>query len=238
MNLRIPVLILAVWIKAYSNDTLRVETYIGTAVDLKSGKFLYSEEHLASYEGEKHVRSTVLYRDAEKKVIAQKQIELNGSSIAKFRMEDFRYGTIEGAEPTSDGIRVYARSGVNEEMKQELLQIPLPTATDAGLNELVRQNWKRIQKNEEVDFHLGVPSQLNYYHFQVKKDHEEQLNGKAALVVRFESEHWFIRLFVDPIKVWYDIDTRRAVKYEGISNVYNEKGKSYIVRVTFDKPGP
>jgi hypothetical protein len=64
------------------------------------------------------------------------------------------------------------------------------------------------------------------------------LNGRAALVVRFESEHWFIRLFVDPIVVWYDTATRRAVKYEGISNVYNEKGKSYIVRVTFDKPGP
>jgi hypothetical protein len=28
------------------------------------------------------------------------------------------------------------------------------------------------------------------------------------------------------------------LKYEGISNIYNEKGKSYIVRVTFDKPGP
>ena len=70
------------------------------------------------------------------------------------------------------------------------------------------------------------------------KDREETFAGRNTLVVRFESDFWFIRLFVDPVIVWYDVETRRALQYEGISNIYNEKGKSYIVRVTFDKPGP
>ena len=123
-------------------------------------------------------------------------------------------------------------------MKTELLIIPMPTATDAGLNVLVRDYWVALQKNEEVDFHLGVPSQLDYYHFRVMKDREEKFNGRPSMVVRFESDHWYLRLFLDPVMVWYDKETRRAVKYEGISNIYNGKGKSYIVRVTFDKPGP
>ena len=219
------------------ND-LRTDTYIGTAVDLKSGVLLYTEKHEAMYDGDKHLRSKVTYYDTAKNVIAEKQIEMNGSSIATYRLEDFRYGTIEGAEPTADGVEVFSRPRTGEEMKTELLVIPMPTATDAGLNVLVRDFWDTLQKNEEVDFHLGVPSQLDYYHFRVMKDREEKYNERPSMVVRFESEHWYLRLFLDPVMVWYDKETRRAVKYEGISNMYNGKGKSYIVRVTFDKPGP
>jgi hypothetical protein len=224
---------------AISGDKgLSTDKYIGTATDLKSGMLVYTEEHETLYDGDKHISSKITYRDAKKKVIAEKLIELNGSSVAKFRLEDFRFGTVEGAEPASNGIKVYSKANSKEELKEKILTIPMPTATDAGLNVLVRDYWERIQKGERVDFHLGVPSQLDYYHFRVVKDREEQFNGMKTLVVRFESDFWFLRMILDPVIVWYDAATGRAVKYEGISNIYDEKGKSYIVRVTFDKPGP
>ncbi|HAP34632.1 MAG TPA: hypothetical protein DCQ28_01325 [Bacteroidetes bacterium] len=116
--------------------------------------------------------------------------------------------------------------------------VETPIAIDAGLNNLVRNSWGELQQGKKVSFNLAVPSQLDYFEFRVVKDREEIVQNRKTIVVKFESDHWYIRLFVDPVVVWYDIETKRALRYEGISNIYDKEGKSYVVRVTFDKPGP
>ncbi|MFZ4620554.1 MAG: hypothetical protein ACOYNS_08345 [Bacteroidota bacterium] len=217
----------------------RTERYVGSAVDLKSGKLIYTEEHEAFYDNEVNVRSVITYRDEKKNIIGKKEINFNGtSSVASFRREDYRYGTIESAEQVSTGIKLLNKKDGSSSAKEEIVSIPKPFAIDAGLNNLVRNNWDALGRNENVMFYLGVPSQLDYYQFRLVNVREEMFLGRKSRVIRFESDHWFIRLFVDPVVVWYDTETRRAVKYEGISNLYNEQGKSYVVRVTFDKPGP
>lgn len=216
-----------------------VQRYTGTATDLKTGTVLYYEEHVATYLNDQHVGTVITYRDTKNEVIAEKKIDFTpGSAAARFRLEDFRYGTIEGAEPEGNAVKLINREKAGASLKEKTVTIPSPVAIDGGLNNMVRNNWPKLMNGERVDFYLGVPSQLDFYHFRVVKDREETFAGRKTLVVRFESDFWFIRLFVDPVVVWYDNETRRALKYEGISNIYNENGKSYIVRVTFDKPGP
>ena len=217
----------------------RSEKYVGNAVDLKTGKLIYTEEHEAFYENEVNVRSVITYRDEKKNVIGKKEISFVGTSaVAAFRREDYRFGTVESAEPVGTGIKLVNKVDAKTAAKEEVVDIPKPTAIDAGLNNLVRNNWDVLAKGEKINFNLGVPSQLDYFSFRLLKVKDEVVAGKNAMVVRFESDHWYIRLFVDPVVVWYDSESRRAVRYEGISNIYNEQGKSYQVRVTFDKPGP
>lgn len=229
---------LLVFITAVTSET-RVDKYIGTAVDLKTGKLIYTEEHEALYTNDVNVSSVITYRDVQRNIIGKKEIFFDGSSpAAKFRREDFRYGTMEAAEVVGDAVKLVNKIDASTGVKEELLKIPEPLALDAGLNNMVRNNWEQLRQNNNVSFNLGVPSQLDYFEFRLVKDREELFVGRRTMVVRFESDHWFIRLFVDPVIVWYDVETRRAVKYEGISNLYDEKGKSYVVRVTFDKPGP
>lgn len=227
-----------VW-TAGAEASSRTERYVGTATDLKSGKLIYTEEHEASYLNDVNVRSVITYRDAKKNVIGKKEITFTENSpAASFRREDYRFGTVEAAEVMGNGVKLTNKTDAASPAKDEVVRIPAPFAVDAGLNNLVRNNWDRLQSGQNVIFNLGVPSQLDYFEFRVVKERVETVNGRNAMVVRFESDHWFIRLFVDPVVVWYDTEVRRAVRYEGISNIYDEKGKSYVVRVTFDKPGP
>lgn len=229
---------LLIFISAGTAET-RSDKYIGTAVDLKSGKLIYTEEHEALYYNDVNVSTVITYRDEKKNIIGKKEIFFNGTSpAAKFRRDDYRYGTMESAEIIGNAVKLVNKTDASAAAKEALVTIPSPLALDAGLNNMVRNNWEKLRRNENVDFNLGVPSQLDYFSFRVVKEREETFVGRKTLVVRFESDHWFIRLFVDPVVVWYDTETRRAVKYEGISNIYDEKGKSYLVRVTFDKPGP
>jgi hypothetical protein len=229
---------LLIFITAVTAET-RVDKYIGTAVDLKTGTLIYTEEHEALYNNDINVSTVITYRDGKKNIIGKKEIFFNGTSpAAKFRRDDYRYGTMESAEIIGNAVKLVSKPDASAAAKEELVTIPSPLALDAGLNNMVRNNWEKLRRNEIVTFNLGVPSQLDYFEFRVIKEREETFVGKNTMVVRFESDHWYIRLFVDPVVVWYDMETRRAVKYEGISNIYDDKGKSYLVRVTFDKPGP
>jgi hypothetical protein len=217
----------------------KIDKYIGTATDLNTGKLIYTEEHESRYVDNVNVGSTITYRDEKKNVIGKKEIAFeNTSPLVSFRREDFRFGTMESAERVPAGIRLVKKEDFSSGEQEKIIPEAASLAIDAGLNNLVRNSWNTLIQGEKVVFNLAVPSQLDYFEFRVKKDREEVIQNKRTLVVRFESDHWFIRLFVDPVIVWYDVETKRAVQYEGISNIYNESGKSYIVRVTFDKPGP
>lgn len=222
-----------------SAGEVKTEKYVGRATDLKSGAFLYTEEHTAFYEDGRHRRSDIEYRDAAGKVIGRKQIDLSdGSAAATFRREDYRYGTVESATKAGGKYRLTSKADAASEERTAEISISGTAAIDAGLNNLVRSRWEELERGGTVNFQLGVPSQLDHFAFRVRTMKTETVNGRSAMLVRFESDHWYIRLFVDPVLVWYDTATRRALRYEGISNLYDEKGKSYVVRVEFDRPGP
>jgi hypothetical protein len=36
----------------------------------------------------------------------------------------------------------------------------------------------------------------------------------------------------------YNVETKRLLKYEGISNINNAKGKSYFVKIIYPETGP
>jgi hypothetical protein len=230
-------LLLVISIPVFSET--KIDKFIGTATDLKTGKLIYTEEHEARYIDEVNVSSIITYRDEKKNVIGKKEITFNSSSPqVKFRREDYRFGTVESAEPVATGIRLSKKEDFESDEKEKTITVTSPAAIDAGLNILVRNSWNELEQGKKVMFNLAVPSQLDYFEFRIVKDREELVQNKKTMVVKFESDHWYIRLFVDPVIVWYDVETKRALRYEGISNIYTEEGKSYVVRVTFDKPGP
>lgn len=231
------ILLLSISIPLFSET--KIEKYIGTATDLKTGKLIYTEEHEASFRDEINVSSLITYRDNKGNIIGKKEITFDKTSPqVSFRREDYRFGTIESAETVSNGIRLLKKEDSATTEKQKTIRVTSPIAIDAGLNNLVRNFWNELGQNKKVTFNLAVPSQLDYFEFRVMKDRAEFIQNRKTIVVKFESDHWFIRLFVDPVIVWYDVETKRALRYEGISNLYNEEGNSYVVRVSFDKPGP
>lgn len=237
MIIRYLFLLLAIFNPIFSET--KTEKFIGTATDLKTGKIIYTEEHETLVSENMNISSIITYRDEKKNVIGKKEITFDKSSPQiKFRREDYRFGTVESAEPAAMGIRLSSKENTASEQKEKTLSIGKPLAVDAGLNNLVRNSWSELQQGKYITFNLAVPSQLDYFEFRVVKDREELVQNKKTMVVKFESDHWYIRLFVDPVIVWYDLETKRALQYEGISNIYDKEGKSYLVRVSFDKPGP
>ena len=213
--------------------------YSGAATDLKSDQFYYTEEHEECITNGIHNATKITYKDDKGKVIAKKTIDFSkGESSPAFLQEDMRDGYMEGAEIEGEIVKLLYKKNKNEALKTKELSIPEPVVIDGGFNNFVKKNWKQIQEGSSIKFNFAVPSQLDYFTFRVKKEHESICNGKKAVVFKMEADNFLIRQLVAPIILTYDVNTMRLMKYEGLSNINDGKGKSYQVKLTYPTVGP
>jgi len=113
-----------------------------------------------------------------------------------------------------------------------------PTVVDAGFNNFIQTFWDSLQTGTKLSVNFAVPSKLDTYGFRVYRDGATTVNGRPAVRVKCDIDNFIIRLFLDPITLTYDEEAKRLVSYEGISNISNEKGENYFVRITYHPYGP
>ncbi len=238
-RIALPLLLLTLWALSAAHAQVPHPAYIGKAVDLETGEALYIEDHKEVVEDGRRVGLRSEYRDMEGRVLARRSVDFRKNPLTpEFRFIDERDGYTEGAEIVGDSVRLFVQTDAGSSMKETTLRIPDPAVVDAGFNNFVQVRWERIARGEKQYFNFGAAFAQDYYGFRVYKQSEVVRDGRRLMVVHLDIDNFLIRLFLDPIVLMYDMEARRLVSYEGISNVNNEEGKSYIVRITYDPYGP
>jgi hypothetical protein len=213
--------------------------FVGIATDLNEGKRLYAEEHEESYENGKRLRLTTTYRDVSKNVIAMRSVDFSQHPfMPDFRLENRRTGYVEGAEMVKGGLRLYVRRTTNEPLREKIMSVSQPTVVDAGFNNFVQTYWDSLMTGRKLYLNFAVPARLEYYGFRLYKDSETTVRGRRAVVVKCDVDNFMLRLFLDPIILTYDVESMRLISYEGISNISDDKGNNYVVRIAFSPLGP
>jgi hypothetical protein len=213
--------------------------FSGKAYDLKTGSFLYTEEHEEFFENGKHSRSIVNYHDRNGKLFAQKTIRFDTDSVkAAFRLDDFRDGYLEAAEPQGDKVKLTAQMSSKEPCVEKLVATPEPVVIDGGVSNFVRQHWNDLIKGETLIISVPAPAEFDYFRFRLFKVGETMIGERKAVRIKMQVNSILIRALLSPIFLTYDLETRRILVYEGISNVNDDQGDNYNVRVVFDAGGP
>jgi hypothetical protein len=211
-------------------------SYSGFAFDLQTGAYLYSETHTETVRRGGPIRCEVVYADAEEEPIARKEIDFGTRPwTPSFRMEDERDGYVEGAEVYEDSVRLYTRERSSEPFRERTLLISSerPLVIDAGFNPFVRHFMSTMKPGDRVVFDFTAPHKLRTYRLRLRLTEETVFQGRQAAVFHLEVDNFLVRLFVDPIVLAYDIETRRILQYEGVTNVGNGSGKNYVARILF-----
>ena len=60
---------------------------------------------------------------------------------------------------------------------------------------------------------------------------DECEDGKLCLQIRLDS--WLLGSLIDPIQLTYDERSQRLLRFEGISNLKNDAGRSQKVRIRY-----
>lgn len=216
-----------------------VRAYRGDALHLNREIPLYVEEHEERYENGERTMLVTTYRDTLGQVIARRMADFSGSTLTPdFRTEDLRTGYMEGAERVAEGIRLYWRRTADEPVQEKIVEIPSPAVVDAGFNNFVQEQWDEIKNGRTLKMYFGLPFKLDYYRFRIYQEEETSIGGRSLTIVNCEIDNFIIRLFVDPIVLTYDTETRRLVSYKGISNINDESGRSYLVKIEYNPFGP
>jgi hypothetical protein len=213
--------------------------YSGNAYDLKSGELYYTEEHQEIWEDDTHSATIILYKNPEGKTIAKKELDFKtGHLTPSFIQTDFRDGYMEGVEVSEHSVKVLYRKSSKHDLETVALEVPPPVVVDGGFNYFVKQNWPALLEGKTLPFNFVVPAEQDYYSFQLSKIKEVEYKGVRAAFFKMELKNFILRQLVPPIMLTYNVETKRLLKYEGISNINNAKGKSYFVKIIYPETGP
>lgn len=185
-----------------------LETVIGSAYDLSSGKLVYREYHFCDVVSN---QCSVDYRDVAGKLIAQKLLDYSsGPHNPTLVMKDFRQD--EGTSQTLTG-------------KSDWV-------VDAGFDNYVRSKWDALDAGEPVKFPFLVlgfekPLKMRAQRSGIKGCIVEELCLEIVL------DSWFLGLLVDPIALSYSRSDRKLLRFRGISNIRDVNGESLNVDIVY-----
>lgn len=217
-----------------------VRYFRGNAVDLNTGRFLYSENHAEYRQAGRHTHSIVTYRNAQGKAFARKRITFaRNATQPDFRLEDFRDGYIEGAKGLGGSrFQFFKRSNRDSELQKEVVNISAPGVIDGGFDYYVRNNFAALSRGEARSVNFGVSARFTYFTFVISKVSNGQRAGRPTVKFKLAPQNFILRQLIDPLFITYDAEDRRLLEYRGYTNIDDgtDSGKNFEARIVFNYP--
>ena len=208
---------------------------VGYAYDQQTGRLLYSETHHEIVRDGRPIENTVVYRDDEGRVFAQKHIDFQKSQVMPdFRLVNTENGHVEGARGGETRLSVHFQRRAGSEVRKASVEIPSNGIVDAGFDRFIEQNWAALADGKVLEREFLIPSQLEFYTFEIAKITSRE---PGEMAFRLQIKSLILQMFVPSVRVYYDMQTRTLLRYEGISNIRNAAGENFDVRIEFAQPG-
>ncbi len=178
---------------------------VGEALDPDTGNTVYLEHYYCS---EDLLKCSVFYLRPNREVIASKELDYASNLKAPaLTFRDYRLDreiTIEDADTNA--------------------------VVDAGFDNFVRLQWQDLAEGEEIKFPFRLVDRKDPIKMRASKT-EGCEDGKLCLEIELDS--WLLGNFVDPIQLTYEEGSQRLLRFQGISNLKNDQGRSQTVEIRY-----
>lgn len=220
-------------------------SYGGAAVDIEHEmRPAYSEEHQERFVDGKTVGTHSVFKDPTGRPMAERNLDYSRSPYKPdYVFRDFRNGYEEGSRDDGGKIRVYYRDSLRAAPHEKTLTVPEPCVVNGGFNIFLKEHWKDLEGGKKLPFNMVIPARLDYYRFVAYMDpardlSEKESGGRKSKTVVVEPQSSILRLVLTPIVIAYDTSNLQQVRYQGIVNVADTKGRSLRVRIDYPGRGP
>ncbi|GBF39850.1 hypothetical protein [Leptospira johnsonii] len=208
----------------------------GTAYDLETGNLLYRDFHEETWESGRHISSIITYKDPNGKTFAKKRISfLQNRTLPEFQLEDYRDGYLEGGILQKGNlVKLFFRRKLEDAIQEKSVDSGNHlSAMDGGFDYFVIDHWDELRAGKKIKFNFLVPVETDKFEFVAEKTKEGEYKGKPALFLRLKIANAILSVFVKPIDLVYDIESKRIMEFRGTSNINDENGKSYKVKIVY-----
>ncbi len=229
-------------------DTTFAPAFRGSAFDTERNAAAYVEEHHEGFVAGRHVFTRTDFLGQAGKPIAVRDLDF-GRFDAKpdYLYRDLRNGYEEGAsvDPAKGAaeIRAPSRDPARAPLKEKRIKVPEPCVINGGVGQFVRRRWDDLAAGKKVAFNMVIPARLDYFRFEAYVDRKYALaagesKGRAYLPVVVEPRSTVLSMLLPAIVLYVDTGSKRLIRYQGIVNVADAKGRSLRVRTDYPVQGP
>ena len=209
---------------------------IGNVYDSKTGVELYTEQHQFLIKPESHTLQS-RYFDQDDQLIGERKVEYQSNRVERYRLEQGHLGIAEEIERTPEGLYFSVTKDGQTKTKEITYKNPNEIVIDAGFDDFIVREWKRLMQGKTIKFPYASASQMDVVKLQIKRvDAKSQLLADAQKA-RFEmtTSNPLFRLVITPITIEYFTDTRELASYRGISNIKDSNRNNFDAYVEFER---
>jgi hypothetical protein len=113
----------------------------------------------------------------------------------------------------------FTRGDVNKKGEDEYVP---SLVTGPTLTPYIRTRWSSLIKGETVFIHFPAMTLQRIVRFRIVKSDSSVYARSGVLVLKMDAANPFIRIFVDPVDLVYDLKTRRIMEIHGKSLLERE----------------
>ncbi len=218
--------------------------YHGSAFDTERNVPAYTEDHKETFLKGKRIASQTVFKAPDEKPMGELTLDfLRFQCKPDYDYKDFRNGYEEGAKADSVSVHAFFRDSARAPLKEKALEVPEPCVINGGVEEFVKMNWEEIVSGKKIPFNMVIPARLDYYRFVAYQDPkyvvpEKEAGGRDYRPVVIEPKNSVLAMLLPTIVMYYDVKTKRLIRYQGIVNVADAKGRSLRVKVDYPGLGP
>jgi hypothetical protein len=210
------------------------QSYQGEARDPENGTLLYVEQHFQRFDADRLSERVVAYLcPSGEGMFARKRVDYTRSLTAPaFDLRDARSDYREGMVRQADDRVALFAGELDADPVLSFESAPADLVADAGFDEFVRQNWSSLTQGRSVSLRFGLPSRAASYRFQLVPDGETTWDDRPALALKLRLSG-VLGWFAPDIRVLYDLEQKRLVHYQGLSNLRDAAGTQLQAQIAF-----
>lgn len=203
----------------------------GEAIRLDTDTHFYTEYHerISQANGQEHW--LIHYISPEGELKAQKELIYTDEMpfVPDLTWQDFLAELKITGVKDGDQVLQDTNDPLRSEQRTAEITRPQQTAYDVGFDRLIRAQFAELQQAGRIRFDFLSLNTSQTFRFRAVLVTQDD----TTLQVRVEPETAFIRLFVDPILLTYNIRTEQLVRYEGVTN-FRRDGDLVKARITYE----
>lgn len=204
------------------------QRHTARAVEPHSGVLLYFERHRQISCDGTPTEGWVTYLDRHGDTLATKNLDYRTGLITpSITLDDRQTGYREGARVVGDSLLLFRRYQPDADTETSLLGIDRPAAIDAGFDHAVRRHWQQLSEGERIVFDFAVPDKLRTFRFRIRRLQPPS----EHLRLRIEPDSFWLRWIAPHIDLTYDVEQRRLLVYEGITDMRRADGRRHRARI-------
>ena len=193
-------------------------------------QLLYTEKHSAIVDKEGFYRNLVTnYLDSNGQIFAKIQSNFDKNKIVPdYEFQDYRQKLREKVtlEPSGQKINIeFEKAG---KIENNTLEIKKNSVLSQGFHNFILSQFKNLA-DKKLEVYFVVTNRSDQYKFVVQNEKIEA--GKMFISIK--PANFFLNAIVPTIKLVYEIESRRLLTFEGLTNIDDSNGKTLTAKIDY-----